>query len=459
MATATSVAERDACLRDGYRLQAEGNWRAALAKFEDAGRFSPRDLETLVPTGFVLIQLKDWHRAAEIYERILLLLPKDFRVWCNLSYLYEHAGELAKAEDRARKALRLAPDSGEAWNNLGLALRGLHRIPEALQSFRQAVARQPDLALAEFNLATTYLLIGDGERGWPGYEARHRLPEARLRTSAAAKWDGQSLNGGRLLAYSDQGFGDLLQFVRFLPEAKARSQAHVILSCPPELTPLLANVAGADEVVALEHEPTDVAAEMAVASLPGLLRTDPRQTTCPYLRVESQSVPTALSDSSAALRVGLVWQGNPAQSHDYIRSVPLHRLLPWADVPGVEWISLQVNEAGRSQLADVASQWPLRDVGAELKNFAETAAVVQQLDLVLTVDTSLAHLCGALGRPVWTLLGHTPDWRWGLTGDSTPWYSTMRLFRQPRRGDWEPVVAQVKQALAIEAKLRSARVF
>jgi Flp pilus assembly protein TadD len=456
MATGTAVAERDACLRDGYRLQAQGDWRGALAKFEEAGRFSPRDLETLVPTGFALIQLKDWHRAAETHERIVLLLPKDFRVWCNLSYLYEHAGELTQAEDRARKALRLAPDSGEAWNNLGLALRGQHRLPEALQAFRHAVARQPEFALAEFNLATTYLLMGDGAHGWPGYEARSRLPEARLRSSIAARWDGNSLPSGRLLVFSDQGFGDVLQFVRFLPEAKARSQARVILSSPPELTPLLDSVAGADEVVDQNLEPAGVAAEIALASLPGLLRTDPRQTTCPYLRADKQLAPSLLSGSQASLRVGLAWQGNPAQSHDYIRSVPLNRLLPWADVPGVEWFSLQVNEAGRSQIAD-APQWALRDLGAELKNFAETAAVVQQLDLVITVDTSLAHLCGALGQPVWTLLGHTPDWRWGLTGDSTPWYPTMRLFRQPRRGDWDPVVAQVKQALAIEAKLRSAR--
>lgn len=456
------AADRDTWLRAGCQFQSQGHLVEALNCFEQAVRISPKDLQTLIQVGYSLIHLKEWRKAADVYERIVALLPKDHRVWCNLSFLYEHAGDLAKAEDRARKAIRLAPGSGEAWNNLGMALRGQHRIAEALQAFRQAIARQPELTLAEFNLATTYLLIGDGERGWPGYECRNTLPEAKLRVPIAPRWDGGPLAGGKLLVYSDQGLGDLIQFVRFLPEIKSRSQAAVILSSPAELLPVLAAVADADCVVRSEEEPREVAAEIAVASLPGLLHVDLGNVTSsvPYLTPPSMELPAPLREllekiPIGVLRVGLAWQGNPAQGHDYVRSVPLERLAPWAEVENVWWFSLQVNEAGRSQLANISSRWMMTDAGQHLRNFGDTAALMSQLDLVLTVDTSVAHLAGALGRPVWTMLGHTPDWRWRLTGTTCPWYPTMRLFRQPRRGDWDHVVHEIKQALVIESAAKA----
>lgn len=456
------AADRDTWLRAGCQFQSQGHLAEALNCFEQAVRISPKDLQTLIQVGFSLIQLKEWRKAADVYERIVALLPKDHRVWCNLSFLYEHAGDLPKAEDRARKAIRLAPSSGEAWNNLGMALRGQHRMAEAIQAFRQAIAKQPDLTLAEFNLATTYLLIGDGEHGWPGYECRKTLPEAKLRVPIAPRWDGGSLAGGKLLVYSDQGLGDLIQFARFLPEVKSRSQATVILSCPAELMPLLDAAPGADSVVRTEDEPQEAAAEIAVASLPGLLRVDLANvsSSTPYLTPNGIELPSSLGEllgkiPTGVLRVGLAWQGNPAQGHDYVRSVPLERLSSLAEVDNVWWFSLQVNDTGRSQLADISSRWMMTDAGQYLQNFGDTAALMAQLDLVLTVDTSVAHLAGALGRPVWTMLGHTPDWRWRLTGTTCPWYPTMRLFRQPRRGDWEHVVADVKQALVIESAAKA----
>lgn len=458
----TTAADRDTWLRRGCLLQGQGRLGEALGCFEQAVRISPKDLQTLVQAGFSLIQLKEWRKAADVYERIVALLPKDHRVWCNLSFLYEHAGELATAEDRARKAIRLAPSSGEAWNNLGIALRGQHRIAEAIQAFRQAIARQPDLTLAEFNLATTYLLIGDGERGWPGYESRKTLAEAKLRVPITPRWDGSPLPGGKLLVYADQGLGDMIQFVRFLSEVQSRSQSMVILSSPPELLPVLAGVPGVDVLIRSDEEAGDVTAEIAISSLPGLIHVDPNDVpgSVPYLSSNLLEPRPPLIDvlreiPAGMLRVGLAWQGNPAQGQDYIRSIPLERLRPLADVPHVAWFSLQVNDAGRSQLAGHASTWSIRDVGPHLRDFGDTAALMAQLDLVLTVDTSVAHLAGALGRRVWTMLGHTPDWRWRLTGTTCTWYPTMRLFRQPRRGDWDHVVTEVKQALFIESAAKA----
>ncbi len=454
MSLTISTVERDNLLRQGCELQAAGQLSDALTCFEAAVRISPRDLQTLIQQGFLLIHLKEWKRAAATYERIVPLLPRDHRVWSNLSYLYERCGEFAVAEDRARKALRLAPESGEVWNNLGMALRGQHRLALAAQAFQQALSRQPELALAEFNLATTSLMMGDGDEGWRGYESRCRLSGARLRQPLAPRWDGQPVPEGTLLVYSDQGLGDALQFVRFLPEARRRSQAEIVLSCPGELLSVFEGIDGADRVCRMDEEPA-CTAEIPVSSLPGLFQTNPHDVPgpSPYLKPRISELRQPLVElirdiSPGKRRVGLVWQGNPAQDHDDLRSVALARLLPLADVPGVTWLSLQVGAPGRSQLADVQEHWRLVDLGERIVDFSDTAAVLQHVDLVITVDTALAHFAGALGRPAWTLLSHTPDWRWGLTGVSCPWYPTLRLFRQPRWGDWDFVVQQVKAALA-----------
>jgi len=456
--------ERDDLLREGCELQGQGRLSEALACFEEAVRVAPKALQTLIQLGFLLIHLKQWRRAAETYERIVPLLPRDHRVWCNLSYLYERCGDMTAAEDRARKAIRFEPESGEAWNNLGLALRGQHRFPQAMQAFQQAMFRQPELALAEFNLATTRLLLGDGELGWPGYEMRLRLANARLRMPVAPAWNGEPITGGRLLVYADQGLGDTLQFVRCLAKTRERCAAPIVLSCQPELVTLLNGIAGADEVQGWNQEPTDIAEEVAISSLPGWLNIPPQS---PPILERYLSPPTSPWRASVAevfreispgrRRIGLVWQGNASQGQDEVRSVALRRLLPLASVPGITWISLQVGKNGRDQLSELSDRWPLVDLGASLEDFVDTAQVMSQLDLIITVDTSVAHLAGALGRPVWTLLAHTPDWRWGVTGADCPWYPTMRLFRQPRWGDWEFLIGEVRTALTDSMSLSPLR--
>ncbi|MFO0918155.1 MAG: tetratricopeptide repeat-containing glycosyltransferase family protein [Planctomycetaceae bacterium] len=452
-----STLELNDWVRHGCQLQNQGRWQEAQVCFEEAVRIAPQELQTLIQLGFVLIQLKNWRRAAEIYERIVPLLPRDHRVWCNLSYLHERCGQFLPATDRARKAIRLAPESGESWNNLGLALRCQHHLSEAIQAFRQALIRQPAFALAEFNLAATHLLRGEYELGWPGYEARNRLAEARLRTPLAPQWLGEPLPTGKLLVYSDQGLGDLLQFLRFLPEARRISQAAtLVLSSPGELTRLLEGCAGVDQIVTLQQEPADCTAELAISSLPGLLGVTQKAIAgpVPYLKPVVPPLLPPVADllkqaSRSTLRVGLVWRGNPAQANDYQRSLFLEQLEPLASIPGVSWFSLQVGDAGREQLSDAAARWNLADLGQHFQDFSDTVAALEHLELLITVDTATAHLAGALGRPVWTLLCHTPDWRWGLNGTRSVWYPCMRLFRQPAWGDWESVVRSIQTAMPI----------
>lgn len=392
--------------------------------------------------------------AAETYERLRRFWPHDPRLLCNLSYLYEQLGRLELAAARAWEAIQLQPHMADAWNNLGMALRERHELSAAEAAFAHAVHLLPGHTLSAFNLATTQLLRGDYAAGWAGYEARCDLLEAPGPAVKLPRWRGQPIAGQTLVVWSDQGLGDAIQFVRFLPEIRARSGAVVRLAAPAALATLLQRIPGSDEVCAV----SDIGAagdwQIPLGSLAGVLGVTLsdlpwRERYLPAFAEPGRATPRPLADARRELHVGLVWQGNPQQGRDFVRSCALRDLLPLSMAPGVRWHSLQVGRNVPEQLRSVAGEWSIADLGGGLRDLAETAAVVERLDLVVTVDTSVAHLAGALGRPVWTLLGHTPDWRYGLTGAACPWYPTMRLFRQPRRGDWCAVAREVAEALVV----------
>jgi hypothetical protein len=432
--------------------------------------------------------------AAAVYEQLRYARPADARLLCNLSYLYERTGDFTAAEDRARLAVRLAPQLAEGWNNLGLALREQHRLDEAHAAFDRAVMEQPDFALAKFNRATTALLAGNYRLGWPDYEQRERLVECTGPRPALPRWQGERLAGRPLVVSSEQGAGDALQFARFLPEIQTLADGPLWLLVPQALQRLMQTTAGVQRVITDVAECPNDGAAIPLGSLPGVLNLDLAQLPwrTEYLAApkpdisECRASRSTECDAASALlvgqavpdrtlhsvlkhsvrhsltyedapdreempgftgqRIGLVWQGNPQQGRDHVRSCALRELRALASVPNVEWSSLQLGDVGRRQLADVPD-WPIVDLAPQLHDFADTAAVIAQLDLVITVDTAVAHLCGALNRPAWVLLGHTPDWRWGLTGETCPWYLSLRLFRQTYRGDWAGVVQRVVRAL------------
>jgi hypothetical protein len=431
-------------------LKARERWGEAEACYRQLATHRPDDLDVAVNLAFVLARQEKLDEAVEIYQHILRRQSDYPEVHNSLSYVYERQGRLDEALAAAEAAVARRPDFAEAYNNWGIALRGCHRLDDAIDKFRRALELKPDFSLARFNLGTTRLLAGNYREGWPGYAAYSEIADTPARRFTQPRWSGTPLAGRRLLVFADQGFGDTLQFVRLLRLAKERSGAHVIFQCQPELASLLHRVAGVDELVAEGADLPPFDEQVSLTDLAGVLAIDldtlPRDVPYvpppPDLRTELRE----LLDRAPAgnLKVGLVWQGNPRQARDVLRSCPLIELVPLTRQSGATFFSLQTDEPSRCQIANTAPQLKLVDAGAHLRDFADTSALMQQLDLIITVDTAAAHLAGALGRPVWTMLCHTPDWRWLLDRDDSPWYPTMRLFRQPRWGDWTGVVSAVR---------------
>lgn len=341
----------------------------------------------------------------------------------------------------ARRATLLAPGSFAAWSNLGTAQLGLGHLADSERSFATAIRLAPDLAKAHFNRATPLFLLGRMEEAWLEYEWRWRIDGFEKPPSAAPRWSGEPLSGRSLLVHEEQGLGDSLQFARYLT-LLANEHAHVSVLCDPRLERLFRN---SFPGITISPKPSLPDHDLAVAflSLPRLLGRVRSIPPPPYLaRPEAVRI-----DAAGRLKVGLVWAGNPGHPRDRERSIPLDRLKSWLNLPGIAWFSFQVGPR-RSDIADLGLDAALPDLGGHLSDLEDGARVLAGLDLLVTVDTAACHLAGALGLPVWVLLSRIPDWRWGMTGTTTPWYPSMRLFRQPESGAWRPVIDEVGAALA-----------
>jgi Flp pilus assembly protein TadD len=441
-----------------YRLQLadvlgrQNKWEAAESAVREAIQRQPHNLDLRMNLAAALVHQGRLSDATDVYRSILEANPNYIEAHSSLAFVLERQGHLPEALWAARKAVALRPDFADAFNNLGVALRSLHCLDEACAAFRRAIELNPDFALAEFNLGTTLLLAGRYAEGWTGYRQHARLAGTKAPGDQSSEWDGRAIPDQTLLVYADQGFGDTIQFVRFLRRCKERSQAHVVFRCQRLLCRLFADCGLADDLSAVDDDLPAFDSHISLASLPGLLGVTIEQVgdSVTYLRPAATlpgRIASLIGKRTADRSVGLVWQGNPRQTRDVVRSCPLEKFLPLLQVPGTRFFSLQCDSVGRSQLDGSGVRDRLVDVGAVLEDFADTAAVLQELDLLITVDTAIAHLAGALGRPVWTLLCHTPDWRWHLDLTDSPWYSTMRLFRQPAWGDWDCVIEQIAIAL------------
>ena len=375
----------------------------------------------------------------------------------NLGLCLRAQGRLEEAVAEYRKALDLHPAYAPAWSNLGLDLHKLGHLDEALDAFNRALALDANLTQARFSRALVLLTQGDFAQGWPEYESRMRCPEYaagyRLPPMAGTPrpWQGEALAGKSLLLIAEQGIGDTLQFIRYakpLADTGARiglyvRQAHV--------AGLLRNAHGLSEVYAGDAVIPAYDYFCHVLSLPrlcGTLSLAAIPADVPYIEAPANRRDywrKHLDAIPARLRVGLAWAGNPSNVDDRNRSCSLAALVGLFELPDVAWINLQLG-AGREALN--AMQTPVLDWGDEQTDFAETAALMAELDLIITVDTSIAHAAGALGCPVWIMLQYIADFRWLLNRADSPWYPTARLFRQPRAGDWPAVAAAVQAALA-----------
>ena len=434
-------------------LKDQGQVAEAVAHYQEAIRLRPDFAGSHHNLGVALQEQGRLSEAAACLHQALRLSPNLAKAHYNLGIVLQEQGSLAEAVACFQQAVRLRPDLSEAHNNLGIALLAQGEWAQAEASFEQALRINPEFAEARINRGMLWLLHGKFEQAWPEYEWRWQTKQFPSFPRPEPLWDGRSLEGKTILLYTEQGVGDTLHFIRYAAVVKERG-ATVVVGCPSELLGVLAGCPGVDCVLPLDGPLPACDLRAPLLSLPGLcgttLSTIPAQV--PYL-VADRARATFWRKrfaSTSGFKVGICWQGSPRHRDDRRRSVLLSQFAHLANIPGVRLASLQ-RGPGQEQWENVAEHWPVVDLpglGPEPSEaWVETAALVGALDLVVTVDTALAHLAGALGVPVWVALPFSPDWRWLLGRADSPWYPTMRLFRQTRYGQWADVFERIAEQL------------
>ncbi len=393
--------------------------------------------------------------ATECYQNAIRAKPDCVPAHNNLGTLYKRQNKLEEAIGCYERALEFRPDFAEVLNNLGNVFKVQGRIAEAAICYDQTLRIKPDFLQARCNRALMDLAAGDFAAGWPDYEWRCEFPDFPKRTFAEPKWQGEPLAGRTLLVYAEQGLGDTLQFIRYVPLLE-RLGGTLIVEVAAPLVPLLqqSGLARSARLVPKGAALPRFDVQVSLLSLPGILGTtlETIPNRVPYLSADPRLVDQwrgALAPTSG-LKVGIAWQGSTTYAADHFRSIPLAHFAPLAQ-EGVELVSLQIGR-GSEQLSEIAGRFPVLDLGERLDRaqgaFMDTAAIMQCLDLVVTSDTAIAHLAGALAVKVWVALPLSPDWRWLREREDSPWYPSMRLFRQTRFDDWPPVFARMAEELA-----------
>lgn len=360
------------------------------------------------------------------------------------------SGDLKGALDDLTKAIAIDPDEALYRRNLGFALMAAGRPGAALEAFDAGLRLSPGDAHLEFHRAGALLQLGRFGEAWPGYDRRFEIGGIESRHEGAPIWDGAPLKGRRLLLFAEQGHGDMIQFARFLPAALARAAGEVAMEVHPSLVRLFAMSFPGARVFAVGEPAPEHDVRLPFTSIARI--ADGRPETGLNADGAFLYAPDAAPGSAARhdFRLGLAWKGRPAP---WDRSCPLKLLLTLAEVPGVTLVSLQ--RGGAAEIAEAGAEALIEDAAAGLSDFADDARVLASLDLVISIDTAVCHFVGALGRPVWTLLTSWTDWRYPVEGDRTPWYPSMRLFRQPSPGDWKTPIGETRRALAALASERA----
>ena len=443
----------EALFFQGTRRMESGDAGNAESCFRKALQLAPDFAEAYANLALLLDRRGDV-RTAEIYYRHSLELGLARAETClNLGALLAKQKRFIEAEAAYREAIDLSPHTPAAWSNLGVLYACMKREKEAEQCYRTAMTLDESYATARFNLSYLLLRQGKLEEGWSCLEARNWLAALSAQL-ACPRWQGEPLVGKSILIGYEGGHGDMIQFCRYIPVLKARGAASITLLCHPALKVLFSSLDGVDSVISFDAPIPSTGFDFWTPplSLPHHCKTrlDSIPATIPYLRAQPDRIEKwAPFIPQDGLRVGLVWKGNPLFDGDTDRSLPsLDVLAPLGSVAGVHFISLQKG-AGEMEAMSPPAGLPLIDLGTRLEDFADTAAIVTNLDLVICSDTAIAHLSGALGIPCWVLLSeYKTDWRWLKSRTDSPWYpGVMRLFRQSKMGDWNTVVAEVSNAL------------
>jgi tetratricopeptide (TPR) repeat protein len=430
----------------------QGEIDEALRFGEESLRTRPDSPDASNAVGNCLRSRGDLPGAERMFRRAIALQDEYADAHYNLGACLCDAWRLEEAEEAFRVALRLDRSRPQTWNNLGLVKYRAGRMGEALDDYRRCLSIAPEFVDAHFNLAHLLLQLGNFQEGWREYEWRWKKSGflAMLSRHPGPQWNGEELLGRSLLVWAEQGFGDTLQFLRFIPPLRSRG-AIVHVECPSALRRLVERVDGVASVTGNNQPLPAFDVHVPLMSLPGLLetKTDTIPAVVPYLLPDADSCQQwkkRLAPAGTAFRVGVVWSGsstNPAGSY---RSIPIDLLDPLAEIQHVQFVNLQTGKSARefsqSAIGSQGSDWAVSPA-----DFMDTAGVIEQLDLVITIDTAVLHLAGGMGKPVWALLARPWIWPWGMDGERTPWYPTMRLYRQEVHGEWQTIMSQLKRDL------------
>ena len=403
-------------------------------------------------------------RRPPLIAQAVQLRPRYPEAHNNLGNTLRNLGRFDESLLCYRKAIELNPESADAYNNLGLSYADQGRLDEAVVSYTQCLELCPDHVDAHINRALTWLRKGDYAQGWAEYEWRWKKRPLTDRPLMMPQWNGFPLAGRRIVLFAEQGLGDTIQFVRFCQVLKRQGAGAVILECPERLVKVLSRTPGIDHLV-LPGEPLpDYDVYCPLMNLPGLTATSVESipSEVPYVFADPDLVEHWRRELAgvAEIKVGISWQGNPRHRDDRRRSIPLASFEPLARIPGVRLFSIQQIH-GLDQLQALEGKFPLTDLGPRLNlttgPFMDTAAVMMNLDVTITCDSAPAHLAGALGAPVWMAIANAPDWRWLTDREDTPWYPTMRIFRQSERMVWSSVFERMAAELRamVQAQARN----
>ncbi|MFQ5962995.1 MAG: tetratricopeptide repeat protein [Candidatus Scalinduaceae bacterium] len=433
----------------------QGNLETATIFLRKAIELKPDHVVAYNNLGTVLQKQRKLDEAVLSFNQAITLKPDYADAYYNLGNAFIEQGKLDEAVNSYRNAISHNPGDAEMYYNLGNVLKEQGKLDEAVGNYRQAIKHKPDFADAHMNMSVALLLAGKLEEGWPEYEWRLCTKDDAPKNFKQPQWDGSPLNGQHILVHAEQGFGDTIHFVRYLPMVKAQG-GYVLFECQRGLSKLLENCAGIDEIVERtpDKETTNqFDVHVPLLSLPGIFGTtlDTIPSDIPYITVDPKLVDQwhMRLDHNNDFKIGIVWAGSPKHKKDRYRSCSLADFVPLFNIPDLSFYGLQKGPASVDTL-DPPKWVKLTNLGDELNDFADTAAVIANLELVISVDTAVAHLAGAIGKPVWNLLHSAPDWRWLLNRDDSSWYPSMRLFRQTQFYDWIGVFERVKKELLKE---------
>jgi tetratricopeptide (TPR) repeat protein len=439
-----------------FSLEKQNLYDDAIENYKQALSLDSDFIEAYNHLGVALNEKGRYTEAIESFKNAIKRDPGYAEVYNNMGIALKELEEFTEAIANFERALQLDPNFAEAYYNLGNSIRDQGRCIEAISNFNKAIDIKPDYAQAHWNLSLAYLLNGNYTEGWKGYKWRRNADLKVLtdyHSTGKPRWDGSSFESKRLLVHYEQGLGDNIQFIRYLPMIKARGGTVIFETLKP-LINLLRGFNGIDELLEYAPDrqlPVEYDVYTSLLDMPFIFETtvETVPSGLPYIYADpSKSLHWRDKLSGPGLKVGIVWAGSPEHGNDRYRSCSLKNFAPLGEIEGVRLYGLQKGQAAR-QMNEYAGILPVTNISEYFNDLADTAAAIDNLDLVVSVDTSVLHLAGAMGKTVWALLPYAPEWRWMLNRKDSPWYPTMRLFRQSNWNDWDQVFSSVAEELKI----------